>query len=131
MIKSTLVAATLATLLAGSALADDKSKRDGDDRFRGQQTYRYDDRHDDDRDDDHRRYDDRRYDHRRHDDRRYDHRWRHFPPPYYRGNHGYRAGYESGWRDASRYCRADYRPGRWYRDPRDDYWFFGFQIDGR
>jgi len=113
MIKSTLVAATLATLLAGAAAADDKSKRDGDDRYLGEyQTYRYDD--------------DRRY-----DDRRYDRRWRHVPPTYYRSNKGYRAGYESGWRDAARYCRADYRPGRWYRDPRDDYWFFGFQVDGR
>jgi hypothetical protein len=126
MIKSTLVAATLATLLAGSALADDKSKRDGDDRFRGQQTYRHDDRRDDDR-----RYDDRRYDDWRYNDRRYDRRWRHVPPAHYHSNLGYRAGYESGWRDAARYCRADYRPGRWYRDPRDDYWFFGFQLDGR
>jgi len=127
MIKSTLVAATLATLLAGSALADDKSKRDGDDRFRGQpQTYRHDDQRDDDW-----RYDDRRYDDRRYDHRRYDRRWRHVPPAHYRSNYGYRAGYESGWRDTARYCRADYRPGHWYRDPRDDYWFFGFQIDGR
>ncbi len=128
MIKSTLMAATLATLLAGSALADEKSKRGDDDRYRGQaQTYR----HDDDRRDDDRRYDDRRYDDRRHDNQRFDRRWRHVPPGYYRGNHGYRAGYESGWRDASRNCRFDYRPGRWYRDPRDDYWFFGFQVDGR
>jgi len=116
MIKSTLIAATLATLLAGSALADDKSKRDGDERFRGQQTYRSDDRRDDDW---------------RYDDRRYDSRWRHVPPAYYRSNKGYRAGYESGWRDAARYCRADYRPGRWSRDPREGFWYFGFQFDGR
>lgn len=126
MIKSTLLAATLATLLAGAAVADDKSKRDGDDRFRsGFQTYRHDDRRDDNW-----RYDERRYDDRRYDHRRYDRRWRHVPPAYYRSNHGYRAGYESGWRDASRHCRFDYRPGRWYRDPRDDYWFFGFSFDG-
>ena len=111
MIKSTLVAATLATLLAGSALADDKSKHGDDDRFRGEaQTYRQDDRRD--------------------GDYRYDRRWRHFPPSHYRSNSGYRAGYESGWRDGSRNCRFDYRPGRWYRDPRDDYWYFGFEING-
>jgi hypothetical protein len=111
MFKSTMVAVTLAALLAGPALADDRSRRDGYDRVRGQH-YSY-------------RHDDRRYDHRRDD--RY---WRHVPPVHYRSNHGYRSGYESGWRDAAGYCRFDYRPGRWYRDPRDDYWFFGFQIDG-
>ena len=117
MIKSTLVAATLATLLAGPALADDPSKHGDDDRFRGQaQTYRHDD--------------DRQYDDRRYPDRQYDHRWRHVPPAHYRSSNGYRAGYESGWRDAGQNCRFDYRPGRWYRDPRDSYWYFGFQIDG-
>jgi hypothetical protein len=121
MIKSTLVVATLATLLAGSALADDKGKHRDDDRFRGEaQTYR--------RDDD-RRHDDRRYDDRRYPDRQSDRRWRHVPPAHYRGNGGYRAGYESAWRDAARDCRFDYRPGRWYRDQRDSYWYFGFQID--
>ena len=125
MIKSTLVAATLATLLAGSALADDKGKRGDDDRFRGEtQTYRHDDRRDDDR------YDNHRYDDRRYPDRQHDRRWRHSPPAHYRSSNGYRAGYESGWRDASRSCRHDYRPGRWYRDPRDSYWYFGFQFDG-
>ncbi|MGH8135425.1 MAG: hypothetical protein ACRER4_03680 [Steroidobacteraceae bacterium] len=119
MIKSILVTATLAALLAGPAFADDKGKRGGDDHSRGEfQTYR----HDDWRGDDH-HYNDRHYP-------GYDHRWRHIPPFYYRSNNGYRAGYEYGWRDASRYCRFDYRPGRWYRDPRDSYWYFGFQIDG-
>ena len=122
MIKSILVAATLSTLLAGSSLADDKGKRDNDDRSRGEfQTYRQDDRRGDDD-----RYDNR-YDNRRSNG--YDRRWRHIPPAHYRGSNGYRAGYESGWRDASRYCRADYRPGRWYRDSRDSYWYFGFQFD--
>ncbi len=120
MIKSTLLmAATLTTLLAGSALADDRFKR-GDDRYRDQaHSYRHDDRRDD------RRYDDRRY-----PGRNYDRRWRHVPPAHYRSNGGYRVGYESGWRDASRDCRFDHRPGRWYRDRRDSYWYFGFEIDG-
>jgi len=119
MIKSILVVATLATLLAGPALADDRSKQGDDERFRGEvQTYRQEDRRDDDR----------RYDNRHDRDYGYDRRWRHFPPSHYRSSSGYRAGYESGWRDGSRYCRFDYRPGRWYRDPRDDYWYFGFQI---
>lgn len=131
MNKSILVAATLATLLAGSALADNQSKHGDDDRFRGEtQTYRRDDQRRDDRNYDNQRDDDRRYDDRRYDNQRYDRRWRHVPPSYYRGNKGYRAGYESGWRDASRNCRIDYRPGRWYRDPRDDYWYFGFDING-
>lgn len=117
MIKSILATTTLAALLAAPALADDKSKRGDDDRFRGQaQTYRHD-------------YD-WRGDDRRHDDRRHYSHWRHVPPAHYRSNGGYRFGYESGWRDASRNCRFDYRPGRWYRDPRDDYWYFGFHIDG-
>jgi hypothetical protein len=121
MIKSTLVVATLATLLAGSALADDKSKHGDHDRFRGEaQTYRQDDQ----------RHDGRHYDDRRHDYWRSDRHWRHVPPSYYRGNKGYRAGYESGWHDGSRNCRFDYRPGRWYRNPRDDYWYFGFEING-
>jgi len=127
MIKSTLVAATLATLLAGPALADDKAKHGDEDRFRGQaQTYRHDDnwRGNDGR------YDDRRYDDWRYPDRQYDRRWRHIPPVYYRSSSGYRVGYESGWRDAAQNCHFDYRPGRWYRDPRESYWYFGFQIDG-
>ncbi len=122
MIKSTLLAAaTLATLLAGAALADDKSKRWDRDRSRGQaHSYRHDDR----------RYDHRRYDHRRYDHRRFDHRWRHSPPAHYRSNSGYRAGYEFGWRDGSRSCGFDRHPGRWYRDRHDSYWYFGFEIDG-
>jgi hypothetical protein len=122
MIKSTLVAATLTTLLVGPALADDKAKHGDDYRFRGQvQTYR----HGDDW-----RGDDRHYDgwHGRYG--QFSHRWRHIPPPYYRSSSGYRVGYESGWRDAAQNCRFDYRPGRWYRDPRESYWYFGFQIDG-
>ena len=131
MIKSILVAATLSTLLAGSSLADDKGKRDNDDRSRGEfQTWRQVDRRgDDDRYDN--RYDNRyddRYDNRRSNG--YERRWRHIPPAHYRTSGGYRAGYESGWRDASRYCGFDYRPGRWYRDPRDSYWYFGFDING-
>ena len=122
MIKYTLAAAALATLLTSSAIADDRSKRADSDRNRSDfQTYRHDDRRDNDR-----RYDDDR----RYDQQRYDRRWRHVPPSYYRGNKGYRAGYESGWRDGSQNCRFDYRPGRWYRDPRDDYWYFGFEING-
>ncbi len=122
MIKSTLVAATLATLLAGPALAGDKAKHGNQDRFRGQvQTYR----HDGDW-----REDDRHYDGRQYPYGQFSHRWRHIPPAYYRSSSGYRVGYESGWRDAARNCRFDYRPGRWYRDPRESYWYFGFQIDG-
>lgn len=112
MIKSALLAAaTLATLLAGAALADDKSKRWDRDRSRGH-AHSY-------------RHDDRRFDHRRHD-----RRWRHSPPAHYRSNGSYRAGYEFGWRDGSRYCGFDRHPGRWYRDRHDSYWYFGFEIDG-
>ncbi len=127
MTKSALlVAGTLATLLAGAALADDKSKRRDGDHNRGQaHSYRHDDRRYDHRRDDQRRYDQRRYDHWR-DDRR----WRHFPPAHYRSNSGYRAGYEFGWRDGSRYCGFDRYPGRWHRDRHDSYWYFGFGIDG-
>jgi len=115
MIRYTLAAVALATLLTSSAIADDRSKHGDDDRNRSDfQAYRHDDRRDDDR---------------RDGDYRYDRRWRHVPPAYYRGSSGYRAGYESGWREASRYCRFDYGPGRWYRDPRDSYWYFGFQIN--
>jgi len=122
MIKSTLVAATLATLLAGPALADDRAKHGDDYRFRGQvQTYR----HGDDW-----RGDDRHYDGWHDPDGQFGHRWRHIPPPHYRSSSGYRVGYESGWRDAAQNCHFDYRPGRWYRDPRESYWYFGFQIDG-
>jgi opacity protein-like surface antigen len=113
MIKSTLVAAMLATLLTGSALADDRSNRNDDGRYYGQSRYS--------------RYDDGRHDDWRHDGRRQGN-WRHIPPAHYRSNQGYRLGYETGWRDASWNCRYDYRPGRWYRDSRDDYWYFGFQV---
>ncbi len=120
MTKSRLLAAaTLAALLAGPALADGKFKR-GDDRYRGQaHSYRHDDRRDD-----------RRHDDRHDPGRQYDRHWRHVPPVHYRSNSGYRLGYEYGWRDAARSCRADYRPGRWYRDRRDSYWYFGFEFDG-
>jgi len=110
MIKAVLVAVTMSTLLAGAAFADDKPRQQGYDGFRGVHYSA--------------RYDDRRY-----DDRYYDRRWRHVPPVHYRSNHGYRAGYEAGWRDAARQCRYDYRPGRWLRDSRDGFWYFGLQYD--
>lgn len=111
MNRFTLIAATLATLLSGAAFADDKPRHGDYDRFRGE--------HYGDRDDD-----------RRYGDRRNGRHWRHVPPAHYRSNYGYRFGYESGWRDAGRYCRFDYRPGYWRHDPRDDYWYFGFQVGG-
>jgi hypothetical protein len=152
MIKSMLLAATMASLLAGSALGDSKFKRGDDDRYRGlNQDYRHDD--------------DRRYDENwrygdRHDDRyrrhvpparyradygyrsayelawrdwirygRHDRHWNRPIPRRYRGDYGYRSGYEIGWRDAARYYGSGYRPRHWARDPRGS-WFFGFQIDG-
>jgi len=110
MIKSTLVAVALATLLAGSAIANDKPRFEGYDRYRSPT---YSDR-----------YDDRRY-----DNRRYDRHWSHIPPVSYRGNRGYRAGYETGWRDATQSCRLGYRQGRWMRNAHDQDWYFGLQFD--
>ncbi len=107
--RQILLAATMATLLAGAAGADGADRREGYERFR--------DQHFSDR------YDDRRY-----PNRRYDRHWRHVPPAYYRGNQGYRAGYQAGWRDAAYSCHFGYRPGRWQRDPYGD-WFFGLRFD--
>jgi len=106
MIKSALVAVAISTLLTGTTFADEKPRQEGYDAFRGVQ-----------------------YSARHHDDRRDDRRWRHVPPVHYRGNHGYRAGYEAGWRDAAQQCRYDYRPRRWLRDSRDGLWYFGLPFD--
>ncbi|MGH8131269.1 MAG: hypothetical protein ACRES3_10495 [Steroidobacteraceae bacterium] len=60
---------------------------------------------------------------------RHDRYWRRRP---FRGDFGYWAGYEAGWRDAARYYDyygSGYRPGYWAHDPRDG-WFFSFHIDG-
>ena len=136
MIKSTLVAATLATLLAGPAWADDDHDRGGNDRYE----HRYDrddsyDRKYDSRDD-RRRLDEWHYHdnwHRdgwRHDrggDDNYWRRgrdWRYAPPVRYRADYGYRYGYELAWRDWDRYGRYD---RRWYRRPEPHYRFdFGY-----
>ena len=127
MIKSTLTAALLATLLAGPAFADDDDDRrrgDGrDDRYDRRYDDRDHDRHDRRRHD--RRDDDRRHGHDWRDDRRWhrDRDWRHVPPAHYRLSFGYRSGYELAWRDWQRYGRHD---RRWRRNSyRSD---FGFRI---
>jgi hypothetical protein len=110
MYRKSLMAASLALLLAGPATADDDKQRGtyaperrgwddnrhGDhDRDRG----RGHDRHANDRDG-WRRHDggwrnDGWRHHRWHDNRH----WRHFPPSHYQLDFGYRSGYELAWRD--------------------------------
>lgn len=150
MIRYTLAAAALATLLTSSAIADDGPKRGDDDRNRSDfQTYRKNDRRDDnrgndDRRDDRRRDDDsqrhdgwrpydnvRQYENWRRDGWRYDRGrddnywrrgrdWRYAPPVRYRADYGYRYGYELAWRDWDRYGRND---RRWHRRPESRYRF--------
>jgi hypothetical protein len=142
MLKHSLLAASLALLMAGPAIAGDSGKRDRDhdrdddkrwsdwrydaDRNRDRQEDRYRrDRWDDDRD----RHDWRHngwshfgnshdgWRHYRSHDRRH---WRYVPPYRYSAHFGYRSGYELAWRDWLRYGRYD---RHWRRNA-----FYGYGV---